>query len=108
MNDGNNGTTLEELSSRVDDIEQTIGDIAQVLSSLKQALGSIPQPPDCPPYCAHAVNEEFVDNLSLEDRVKDIKKCIGDVGIVFKSLIDSLNSMVPPDCPPYCVHELEE
>jgi len=108
MNNGNNGTTLEELSTRVDDIEHTIGDIAQVLSSLKQALGTIPQPPDCPPYCAHGVTEEFEDPLSLADRVKDIKKCIGDVGIVFKSLTDSLAEMVPPDCPPYCVHDPEE
>jgi uncharacterized protein YheU (UPF0270 family) len=108
MNDGNNGTTLEELSSRVDDIELTIGDIAQVLNSLKLALARIPAPPNCPPYCAHEVTDESEDPLSLADRVKDIKKCIGDVGIVFESLIDSLNIMVPPDCPPYCAHALEE
>jgi hypothetical protein len=104
----NNGTTLEELSARVDDIELTIGDIAQVLASLKEALGQIPPPPNCPPYCAHNVPEEYEDTLSLADRVKDIKKCIGDVGIVFGSLIQSLDAMAPPDCPPYCVHEPEE
>ena len=101
-------TTLEELASRVDDIEQTIGDIAQVLDSLKLALGTIPTPPNCPPYCPHEVTQEYPDNLSLEDRVKDIRKCIGDVGIVFGALNESLASMAPPNCPPYCGHSPEE
>jgi hypothetical protein len=96
--------TLESVASRVDDIEKTIGDIAQVLSSLKQALTKIPVPPDCPPYCAHEVSQEYEDELSLEDRVADIRKCIGDTGIVFGALIDALGTMVPPDCPPYCAH----
>ena len=96
--------TLEDLSSRVDEIEQTIGDIAQVLDSLKQALGRIPAPPNCPPYCAHEIQQEWEDDLPLADRVKDIRKCIGDVGIVFAELIDALEGMAPPNCPPYCAH----
>jgi hypothetical protein len=100
--------TLENVASRVDDIEKTIGDIAQVLNALKQALTRIPQPPDCPPYCGHEVTQEYVDDLSLADRVADIRKCIGDTGIVFGALIDALGTMVPPDCPPYCGHTSEE
>jgi hypothetical protein len=100
--------TLETLSLRVEDIEKTIGDIAQVLDSLKQALASVPQPPNCPPYCGHGVTQEYEDELSLADRVDDIRKCIGDVGIVFGSLIESLNIMAMPNCPPYCGHEAEE
>jgi hypothetical protein len=96
--------TLESLASRVDDIEQTIGDIYEVLASVKQALGRIPTPPNCPPYCAHEIPEEYVDNLPLEDRVIDIRKCIGDVGIVFGSLVEALDRMAPPNCPPYCGH----
>lgn len=98
------GNNLDELAARVDDIEKTIGDIAQVLNSLKQALDRIPAPPNCPPYCSHEVTEEFADFLPLADRVADIRKCIGDVGIVFGSLIESLNAMAPPNCPPYCAH----
>jgi hypothetical protein len=97
---------LEEIAARVDDIEKTIGDIAQVLYSLKDALSLIPEPPNCPPYCGHGVDDNTEDPLSLEDRVKDIKKCIGDVDIVFGSLIQALDNMAPPNCPPYCAHEV--
>jgi hypothetical protein len=97
----------ENIAARVDDIEKTIGDIAQVLYSLQQALQTIPQPPNCPPYCGHGVDDVDEDDLSLEDRVKDIKKCIGDVGIVFGALIEALNNMAPPNCPPYCGHDLD-
>lgn len=100
--------TLENIACRVDDIEKTIGDIAQVLASLKEALGRIPQPPNCPPYCGHEVNSEYQDELSLADRVADIRKCIGDTGIVFGSLIEALDLIAPPNCPPYCGHTSEE
>ena len=98
---------LENISARVDDIEKTIGDIAQVLYSMKEALSVFPQPPNCPPYCGHGVDNGEEDNLSLEDRVKDIRKCIGDVGWLFGTLTQALNSMAPPNCPPYCGHNLD-
>ena len=96
---------LEDIAARVDDIEKTIGDIAGVLYALQDALALIPPPPNCPPYCGHGVDNNTEDPLSLEDRVKDIKKCIGDVDIVFGALIQALNNMEPPNCPPYCGHE---
>lgn len=96
---------LDDLAARVDDIEKTIGDMAQVFASLKAGLARIPAPPNCPPYCGHEVGEKYVDKLPLEARVEDIKKCIGDVGIVFGSLIEALAQMAPPNCPPYCGHE---
>jgi hypothetical protein len=94
----------ENMASRLDEIEKTIGDIAQVLYSLKQALMIIPEPPNCPPYCGHHIVDEYVDPLSTEDRVKDIRKCIGDTGVVFRGLIDALEGMSPISCPPYCGH----
>ena len=99
--------SLEDLSSRIDDIEQTIGDIAEVFASLKAALARIP-PPNCPPYCGHEVVDEYEDELSLADRVADIRKYIGDTGIVFGSLIQALQRLAPPNCPPYCGHLSEE
>lgn len=96
--------TAENMASRVDEIEKTIGDIAQVLGSLKEALMTIPEPPNCPPYCGHHITVEYEDPLSTEDRVKDIKKCIGDTGVVFLALIDALERMAPISCPPYCGH----
>lgn len=96
----------DDLAARVADIEKTIGDISEVLGSLKSALGRIPQPPNCPPYCGHEVIEEYQDKLSLEERVADMRKCIGDAGIVFGSLIEALSKMPPPNCPPYCSHEM--
>lgn len=97
----------EDLAARVADIEKTIGDIAEMLGSLKSALASIPQPPNCPPYCSHldaAAHEEYEDEMSLADRVADIRKCIGDTGTVFGALIDALGTMPLPNCPPYCGH----
>jgi hypothetical protein len=99
---------LENIASRVDDIEKTVGDIAQVLASLKEALSRIPSPPNCPPYCGHEITKEYKDPLSLEERVADMRKCIGDTGIVFGCLIEALAQMPPPNCPPYCGHSLKE
>ena len=90
-----------DLADRVADIEETIGDIAKVLKSLKESVNRIPEP-DCPPYCAHAVETEYPDNLTIEARVVDIRKCIGDAGDVFGTLKLALNAMHEPDCPPYC------
>src|ERR1700682_4720323 len=90
-----------DLAGRIANIEQTIGDIAKVLKDLKASVNRIPSP-DCPPYCAHAMVTEYPDNLSLEARVVDIRKYIGDAGDVFGSLKLALNAMPEPDCPPYC------
>jgi hypothetical protein len=90
-----------DLADRIANIEQTIGDIAKVLKDLKASVNRIPSP-DCPPYCAHAVEIEYPDTISLEARVVDIRKCIGDVADVFGTLRLALNAMPEPDCPPYC------
>ena len=98
----NNGTTIEQ---RVANIEQTIGDIAYVLFELRQALLSIPQPqPNCPPYCPHSYSDPNPETLPIEERVEDIRKCIGDIGVVLGSLHQALGAVAvaPPDCPPYC------
>jgi hypothetical protein len=98
---------LEKLASRVDDIENTIGDIAQVLEALKGVLDKV-APPTCPPYCDSSKAEfaNYKDDLSLQDRVTDIRRHIGDTGRVFAVLHEALEKMAPPNCPPYCCHEL--
>lgn len=101
----NNGLTIEQ---RVANIEQTIGDIAYVLFKLKESLAAIPQPqPNCPPYCPHSHIDPNPDPLPIEERVKDIRKCIGDIGVVLGSLHQALGDMAgaPPNCPPYCGHD---
>ena|SRR5687767_13922373 len=101
----NDGITIEQ---RVANIEQTIGDIAFVLYKLRQALAAIPQPqPNCPPYCPHSYSGSNPETLPIEERVEDIRKCIGDIGVVLGSLTQALEAMAvaPPDCPPYCGHD---
>lgn len=95
-----------DLAARVTDIEQTIGDIAKVLNALKEAVNRIPQP-DCPPYCAHSKNVSYPDDMTLQLRVADMCKYIGDAGDVFDTLRTELNAMEGPDCPPYCGHTIE-
>lgn len=92
-----------DLASRVDDIEKTIGDIAQALEALKNCLASA-HLPTCPPYCAHGVESEYVDERSLQEQVAEIAKFIGDLGAVFGCLNNVLASWAQPTCPPYCAH----
>jgi hypothetical protein len=95
------------LLHRVDEIEKTIGDLAQVFDALKNSLAKIPIPPTCPPYCAHELDRADKDELPLPERVADIKKYIGDFGLVFDELNQALDKLRPPTCPPYCAHESE-
>ena len=101
MKDPNQGD--REINDRLDDIEKCIGDFAGVFETLKEAVGRIP-PPTCPPYCSHSVKKFYPDDLSIEDRVADIKKCVGDYNDFFEALSTALQSMSPPTCPPYCAH----
>jgi len=104
----------KDLYARVADIEKCIGDFAQVFAALEAELDPLPQP-DCPPYCMHRLSDddeakfgEFKDKLNIEERVRDIGRCIGDHAYVFKKLREALKRMPGPDCPPYCAHEPTE
>ncbi|MGH9928885.1 MAG: hypothetical protein ACREA9_06605 [Pyrinomonadaceae bacterium] len=97
---------LDLLSDRVSDIEKCIGDFAEIFGSLKVALAARPGPL-CPPYCAHGVISEEEDDLPLELRVADIKRCIGDFAAVFEDLKQSLSRRPGPLCPPYCSHPVD-
>jgi predicted RNA-binding protein YlqC (UPF0109 family) len=90
-----------DLAARVADIEKTIGDVAKVLKALKEAVNRVPSP-DCPPYCSHAIETNYSDEMALPLRVADISKYIGDAGDVFGTLRLALNAIPEPDCPPYC------
>ena len=92
-----------DLAARVADIEKCIGDFAEVFAAMKAALSEGPGV-DCPPYCAHGVVSNYVDELSVSERVSDIKKCIGDFGLAFDTIREALEAMQGVDCPPYCKH----
>jgi hypothetical protein len=101
---------LDALNERVSDIEHCIGDFQEIFASLQAALALRLGPggpgPLCPPYCAHGTNEDYADPLTLEARVTDIRKCIGDFAEVFATLAESLGSRPGPLCPPYCAHPI--
>ena len=103
-----NSNEIDELTERIEDIERTIGDMAAVFDALKMALHIIPLPPTCPPYCGHADDDGGDDEVPLEERVKDIRKYVGDYGQVLDSLKEALDNMAQPTCPPYCAHEVSE
>jgi hypothetical protein len=92
-----------ETADRLADIEKCIGDFAEVFVAMKAAVASIP-PPTCPPYCSHNVHKAYPEDLSVEDRVADIKKYVGDYNDFFQALSTALQRMPPPTCPPYCAH----
>lgn len=48
------------------------------------------------------------EGKDLYARVADIEKCIGDFAQVFTALNDALEEIPQPDCPPYCMHKLED
>jgi hypothetical protein len=109
-----NDRSEKDLYARVADIERCIGDFAQVFAALKAELDPLPQP-DCPPYCMHKLSDDdegkfskYQDPLKIEERVRDIGRCIGDHAYVFKKLREALQRMPGPDCPPYCAHDPTE
>lgn len=102
-------TDLDTLSERVSDLEQCIGDFQTIFSCLQEALTERAgrTGPLCPPYCAHGIVDDYEDPLTVAERVSDIRKCIGDIDVVFQALAAILARTPGPLCPPYCAHPVE-
>jgi hypothetical protein len=93
------------LADRVDDIEKTIGDLDQTFQAIKDCLDESVFQPTCPPYCAHGVNPEYVDERTMQEQVSELARHIGDLAAFLECVKNALAVRPQPTCPPYCAHE---